>query len=63
MDTKRATISDLEVREGPDLSLPTGIDLVLKAPLLQLLRGWMEDLNRETDLRHHLNWEEEVNEV
>jgi hypothetical protein len=63
MDTKRATISDLEVREGPDLSLPTAIDLVLKAPLLQLLRGWMEDLNRETDLRHHLNWEEEVNEV
>ena len=63
MDTKRATISDRAAREGPDHSLPTvAVDLGLKVQL-ELLREWMEDLNRGTDLRRHLKWAEEVNDV
>ena len=63
MDTKRATISDPAARAGPDPNLLTAAaDLGLKVPL-ELLRGWMVDLNREIDLRRHLKWAEEVNDV
>lgn len=63
MDTKRATISDPAARAGPDRNLLTAAaDLALKVPL-ELLRGWMVDLNREIDLRRHLKWAEEVNDV
>lgn len=60
MDTKRATTSGQVVKEDPDHSLPTDLDLKVH---LEFLRGWMEDLNREIDLKRHHKWAEEDNDV
>jgi len=60
MDTKRATISEPAAKAEPGHNLLT--DLGLKAHK-GFLRGWMEDLNSETDLRHHPKWAEEANDV
>ena len=60
MDTKRATISDPGAREELGHNLLT--DLGLRAHKA-FLRGWMEDLNREIDLKRHHKWAEEDNDV